>query len=131
MCYSFADAVFPPVYFTSPSDIATLATTPLSEFLTVKRLRGQALEEARVIQGAGRPSQPLHTPNVIVSHEFQPVTEVGGDYLDYFTLSDDNIGLYIGDLSGKGLPAARAVGTLRGYTKPASAPQSRALAAEQ
>jgi len=72
------------------------------------------------------PSQPLHTPNVIVSHEFQPVTEVGGDYLDYFTLSDDNIGLCIGDVSGKGLPAALAVGTLRGVHKTGQCP-SRVL----
>jgi phosphoserine phosphatase RsbU/P len=97
----------------------------MSEFLTVKRLRGQALE-ARVIQGARWPSQPLHPPNVIVSHEFQPVTEVGGDYLDCFTLSDDNIGVYIGDVSGKGLPVALAVGTLRGVHKTGQCP-SRVL----
>jgi len=46
---------------------------------------------------------------------------VGGDYLDYFALSDGLIGLYIGDVSGKGLPAALyaalAVGTLRGVHK--------------
>jgi sigma-B regulation protein RsbU (phosphoserine phosphatase) len=72
------------------------------------------------------PGQPLHTANVIISHEFQPVTEVGGDYLDYFTLSDDNVGLYIGDVSGKGLPAALyaalAVGTLRGVHKTGRCP---------
>jgi serine phosphatase RsbU (regulator of sigma subunit) len=41
--------------------------------------------------------------------------EVRGDYLDYFAL------LYVGDVSGKGLPAALyaalAVGTLRGIHK--------------
>jgi sigma-B regulation protein RsbU (phosphoserine phosphatase) len=47
--------------------------------------------------------------------------EVRGDYLDYFALSDGKIGLYVGDVSGKGLPAALyaalAVGTLRGIHK--------------
>jgi len=46
---------------------------------------------------------------------------VGGDFLDYFRLSDGTIGLYLGDVSGKGLPAAMfgalAVGTLRGVHK--------------
>jgi sigma-B regulation protein RsbU (phosphoserine phosphatase) len=76
------------------------------------------------------PVHPLRSGNVIVSHEFQPVTEVGGDYLDYFNLSDETVGLYIGDVSGKGLPAALyaalAVGTLRGVHKTGQDP-SRVL----
>jgi len=66
----------------------------------------------------------------MVSHEFQPVSEVGGDYLDYFALPDGKIGLYIGDVSGKGLPAALyaalLVGTLRGVHKTGQCP-SRVL----
>src|SRR5208282_1401432 len=84
------------------------------------------LEEARIIQSAMLPSQPLHKYDIIVSHEFQPVTEVGGDFLDYFTLSDGTLGLYVGDVSGKGLPAALyaalAVGTLRGVHKTGQRP---------
>jgi sigma-B regulation protein RsbU (phosphoserine phosphatase) len=98
-----------------------VTATPLHDLLAIEKLREQELEEARVIQGAMLPSQPMHINDVLISHEFQPVTEVGGDYLDYFALSDDTIGLYIGDVSGKGLPAAlyaaMAVGTLRGVHK--------------
>ncbi len=36
----------------------------------------------------------------------QPAAAVGGDYLDYFSLTDGTLGKYIGDVSGKGLPAA-------------------------
>jgi phosphoserine phosphatase RsbU/P len=72
------------------------------------------------------PSKHLHIDNVLISHEFQPVTEVGGDYLDCFVLSDNTIGLYVGDVSGKGLPAclyaAFAVGTLRGVHKTGCSP---------
>lgn len=32
--------------------------------------------------------------------------EVGGDYYDYFDLGSDKLGIVIGDVSGKGLPAA-------------------------
>jgi phosphoserine phosphatase RsbU/P len=52
-----------------------------------------------------------------VNHEFQPVDIVGGDFLDYFQL---------GDVSGKGLPAAMyaavAVGILRGIHKTGQSP---------
>jgi hypothetical protein len=104
-CYSSSDAVSLPVYF-SPPDNSMVTATPLSDLLVIEKLREQELEEARIIQGAMLPSQPLHIGKVIISHEFQPVTEVGGDYLDYFALSDGKIGLYVGDVSGKGLPAA-------------------------
>ncbi len=35
-----------------------------------------------------------------------PATEVGGDFYDYFWLSDTHIGMVIADVSGKGVPAA-------------------------
>jgi hypothetical protein len=63
---------------------------------------------------------------VDISHEFQPVTDVGGNYLDYFQLPDGTIGMYVGDVSGKGLPAALyaalAVGAQRGIPKTGLAP---------
>lgn len=100
--------------------------TPLDELFAIERLREQELEEARIIQNALLPSQPLYHYDLIISHEFQPVAEVGGDYLDYFALSDGTIGLYLGDVSGKGLPAclfaALAIGTLRGIHKTGQRP---------
>ena len=97
-----------------------VALTPV-ELHVIEKLREQELEEARMIQGVMLPAQPLHADGILISHEFQPVMEVGGDYLDYFHLSDGTIGLYLGDVSGKGLPAALyaalAVGTLRGIHK--------------
>ncbi len=98
-----------------------------SELRSIERLREQDLEEARVIQNVMLPPHPLRLNGVTISHEFQPVTEVGGDYLDYFKLSDETIGLYVGDVSGKGLPAALyaalAVGTLRGIHKTGMQPE--------
>jgi sigma-B regulation protein RsbU (phosphoserine phosphatase) len=51
---------------------------------------------------------------------------VGGDFLDYFELPDGTIGFYLGDVSGKGLPAAMyaalAVGILRGIHKTGQSP---------
>ena len=35
-----------------------------------------------------------------------PAKEVGGDFYDYFLIDEDHLGLVIGDVSGKGVPAA-------------------------
>ncbi len=80
--------------------------------------------------GRDAPAQPLRSRAVTISHEFQPAAAVGGDYLDYFSLTDGTFGMYIGDVSGQGLPAALyaalAVGTLRGIHKTGQHP-SRVL----
>jgi len=100
-------------------------TVPLLE-LTIEKLREVELEEARAIQSVMLPGQALRADGVRISHEFQPLAAVGGDFLDYFQLSDGTIGLYLGDVSGKGLPAAMyaalAVGTLRGVHKTGQSP---------
>ena len=92
----------------------------------LERLREEELEEARTVQSVMLPAEPLRAGAVRISHEFQPVSAVGGDFLDYFQLSDGKIGLYLGDVSGKGLPAALyatlAVGMLRGVHKTAESP---------
>jgi sigma-B regulation protein RsbU (phosphoserine phosphatase) len=99
--------------------------TPV-EIGVIEKLREEELEEARSIQSVMLPAEPLRAGAVRISHEFQPVAEVGGDFLDYFELTDGSVGLYLGDVSGKGLPAAMyaalAVGTLRGVHKTGQSP---------
>jgi sigma-B regulation protein RsbU (phosphoserine phosphatase) len=101
-------------------------TVPLLDLPALEKLREEELEEARAIQGVMLPAESLRAGAVTISHEFQPVAAVGGDFLDYFELTDNSIGLYLGDVSGKGLPAtlyaALAVGTLRGVHKTGTAP---------
>lgn len=101
-------------------------TAPLLELHAIERLRQEELEEARSIQAVMLPSEALRAGPVTISHAFQPVAAVGGDFLDYFELTDGTVSLYLGDVSGKGLPAALyaalAVGTLRGVHKTGTCP---------
>jgi phosphoserine phosphatase RsbU/P len=98
------------------------------ELQAIEKMREQELEEARSIQSMMLPEESLHADRVTISHAFQPMAAVGGDFLDYFELSDHTVGIYLGDVSGKGLPAAMyaalAVGTLRGVHKTGQAPDS-------
>lgn len=101
-------------------------TLQAAEPPSIEHLREQDLVEARAIQSAMLPEEALRTERVTIAHEFQPFKEVGGDFLDYFQLTDGTTGLYLGDVTGKGLPAAMyaalAVGTLRGVHKTGTAP---------
>jgi sigma-B regulation protein RsbU (phosphoserine phosphatase) len=98
----------------------------LDELQAIEKMREEELEEARSIQSMMMPAESLHTDCVTISHAFLPMAEVGGDFLDYFELSDRTVGIYLGDVSGKGLPAAMyaalAVGTLRGVHKTGQTP---------
>ncbi len=86
------------------------------------------VEEARAIQQAMVPAEALRAHSVEVECRFRPVDEVGGDFLDYFWLADQRLGFFIGDVAGKGLPAALyaalAVGILRGLKKGGEPPDS-------
>jgi serine phosphatase RsbU (regulator of sigma subunit) len=51
------------------------------------------------------------------SHIYKPYLEVGGDFLNLKTISDDKVGFIISDVMGHGISAALATGVLRsGFT---------------
>jgi len=50
----------------------------------------------------------------------QPAREVGGDFFDFFFIDADHLGLVIGDVSGKGVPAALFMAITRTLIKTAA-----------
>ncbi|MGD0467056.1 MAG: PP2C family protein-serine/threonine phosphatase [Terriglobales bacterium] len=77
--------------------------------------------EAKLIQSSLLPTKGLCHEAVEIASRFIPFSEVGGDFADFFSLPNDLIGIYLGDVVGKGLPAAMygalVMGTLRGIHK--------------
>src|SRR5579863_2745812 len=81
----------------------------LAEVEQAERLRAQELEHAATIQRSILPSQfpPFPDRNDFELHAAMvPAKEVGGDLFDFFLLDHERLGFALGDVSGKGVPAA-------------------------
>jgi len=57
----------------------------------------------------------------------RPALEVGGDYYDFIPIADGELGIAIGDVSGKGIPASLLMATLRAYLRGQTASHARHL----
>ena len=64
------------------------------------------LEVAKDIQLATLPSELITSKDLEIVAELKAAKEVGGDFYDYFKIDDDHVAIVIGDVSGKGIPAA-------------------------
>jgi serine/threonine-protein kinase RsbW len=93
---------------------------------TLGRQAGQALDRARLsdqqrrvattLQQSMLPSHLPEDPRLGLSSCYRPADDgmqVGGDWYDAFFLGRDRIGLVVGDVVGRGLHAAAAMGQLR------------------
>ncbi|HHW47769.1 MAG TPA: SpoIIE family protein phosphatase [Clostridiaceae bacterium] len=76
------------------------------ELKQVNRRLLEDLEYARDIQLAMLPSRLPEIREVSFTARYFPAEHVGGDFYDIFRIDNENIGLYIGDVSGHGVPAA-------------------------
>ncbi len=63
---------------------------------------------AREIQNGFLPQEmgPLAAGKIDLYAQVFPAREVSGDFYDYFTLDDHRVAFCVGDVSGKGIPAA-------------------------
>lgn len=65
---------------------------------------GRELELARTIQGNA--DLEIRLQGWQATGKSEPAREVGGDFMDLFELPSGRLGLIVGDVSGKGIPAA-------------------------
>jgi serine phosphatase RsbU (regulator of sigma subunit) len=66
----------------------------------------QELRVARMIQHTLLPKSLPELEGHEIAAYYQPAREVGGDFYDFLELEDGRLGLFVGDVSGKGVPAA-------------------------
>lgn len=77
-----------------------------------KRIQAQ-LEVARQVQLELLPERDPKLKGFDISAYVFPTEEVSGDYYDWVKIFDDQIGVIIADVAGKGIPAALLVAFLR------------------
>jgi serine phosphatase RsbU (regulator of sigma subunit) len=73
----------------------------------------QELRIARLIQQTLLPKTLPELPGYKVAAYYQPAREVGGDFYDFLELEDGRLGLVVGDVTDKGVPAALVMATTR------------------
>lgn len=94
------------------------------------------LEFATQVQLGFLPAQPPAVPGYEFADFYEAALRVGGDYFDYVVLPDGRVSVSLGDVAGKGVPAAllmaRLFSSSRLYllTKPTVADAMTALNAE-
>ena len=73
----------------------------------------QELRVARLIQQTLLPKHVPDLPGYQLAAYYQPAREVGGDFYDFLELDDGHLGLVVGDVTDKGVPAAIVMATTR------------------
>ena len=92
--------------------VAQLAQQQQLEARERERLN-QELKVARLIQQTLLPKEIPSMAGWQMAAYYQPARAVGGDFYDFFKLSDGRLGVVIGDVTDKGVPAALVMATTR------------------
>ncbi|MFO0919887.1 MAG: SpoIIE family protein phosphatase [Planctomycetaceae bacterium] len=101
----------------SPDDLDLLASVSaqaslavenakLHESLLQQRDLERELEFATQVQLGFLPNEPPRVTDYEFADYYEPAHRIGGDYFDYITLPSGNIAVALGDVAGKGVPAA-------------------------
>jgi sigma-B regulation protein RsbU (phosphoserine phosphatase) len=75
------------------------------------------IEIARDVQQRLFPQEYSPIPGLDYAGACRAALGVGGDYCDFIPLSNTQLGIAIGDVSGKGIPASLLMATLRAYLR--------------
>jgi serine phosphatase RsbU (regulator of sigma subunit) len=105
-------------WFVSPPSWGLASGTLLFALLVLELrdklvLKGD-LEIARQIQFGLLPFEPFARDGVSVHAAMRPANTVGGDYFDVIELGEGRLAVVVGDVAGKGMPAALLMALLQG-----------------
>lgn len=83
-----------------------LCNARLHQEALINQRRQRALEEAQQVQRALLPQQMPDIPGYEFHAYYESAQEVGGDYFDFIPLPQQRLAILLGDVAGKGVPAA-------------------------
>ena len=83
--------------------------------------RTEQMAKAAKVQAGLLPASPLTGNGFEVAAHFAPAREISGDFYDWYLLDERRLAVTVGDVMGKGLPAAILMATVRASLRSASA----------
>lgn len=89
----------------------------LHEVALQEQLLRTELNQAHRVQRAFLPSFAPRVPGYEFFNYYEPATHLGGDYFDYIPLTGGRLAVALGDVSGKGAPAALLMAKLSAETR--------------
>lgn len=87
--------------------------TRLAEVEAAERLHAKELAQAAEIQRSLLPVKAPDVPGVDLAGYNAACRTVGGDYYDFLTYPDGRVGVLVGDVAGKGMPASLLMSSLQ------------------
>ncbi len=112
-------------YFTKPLnafDLEVVLPLKIKNAVNSRRLMAETRRQNEVMRGelvmAARYQQFLLPRQISfkgarVAHLFQPCSDVGGDYFDFFETASGQVGLLVADVSGHGVAAAMTASIIK------------------
>ena len=92
-------------------------TSAVAAAVAARAKQTRDIEIARAVQQRLFPQEYPAMPGLDYAGACRAALGVGGDYYDFILLSPTQLGIAIGDVSGKGVPAALLMATLRAYLR--------------
>jgi hypothetical protein len=89
------------------------------------------VEIARQVQSELLPSRTGDWEPIRLASAYRPAEQVSGDFYDVFRAGGDRIALVMGDVSGKGVPAALVMGVIHGAVRSSEWPDSASAHARE
>jgi sigma-B regulation protein RsbU (phosphoserine phosphatase) len=85
----------------------------LNEIEEAERAMAKDMQQAALIQKGLLPAKPPAMPGLDIAGKTTACRTVGGDYYDFLEFPDGRVGMLVGDVAGKGMPAALLMSSLQ------------------
>ncbi|MEM6647530.1 MAG: PP2C family protein-serine/threonine phosphatase [Bacteroidota bacterium] len=112
------------LYLRAPALSAESVTPSYARYITERERLKMELDIARRSQLQMLPRHVPEATGLDIAAFSEPAREVGGDYYDFMELGPKTLGIAVGDVSGKGMPAALYMTMLKGFLQSKADPQS-------
>lgn len=92
---------------------AAIENARLAEETAAAEALERQVRIARDVQQRMLPQSVPNLPGVDIATVYLPCFDLAGDFYDFIELPDDNLGIVVADVSGKGIPASLIMASVR------------------